>query len=110
MLEENDNDCVLIKKKEYQNLIRRANEPKDSKIIVEWRASFDSRYKDIGYFVKSSGQVLLSEKIRNQLHYIMRSIQDQIYKRENEIISRAIADERKRFNNMSIWEKIKFNQ
>lgn len=72
-MEDNESKCVLLKKSEYNELIKRAEGNSDKKIYIAF--SYHSYcYGETNMYVK--GDITLGDRIHNQIYRILCKIRD----------------------------------
>ena len=74
-MENDENGCVILKRKEYDELLARANvlekKNKDKKIIINWRYTYGDNYN---HPLEVYGDFILGSKLYAQINSILLSI------------------------------------
>jgi hypothetical protein len=97
---EDNGKCIILKRKEYDELLTKANTPKSEKISLIY-----SNYKySKNSFLHVEGSIDLSENITSQIRKFHRSIIEEV-KNQNTLIKADLVEE---FKKMSWRERRKF--
>ena len=99
--------CILLKKKEYDDLLKEANKKKNDEIRLSW--SYNYYQKNYGYYVLNEcGTIILGDKLRNQITSILDSLTAK-FNQESHIIRTSQKEyDRIAFSNLSLWKRMFF--
>ena len=97
---EDNNKCIILKRKEYDKLLTKANTPKSESI----RIIYTNHLYSTNEFLYVEGSIDLSENITLQIRQFHRSIIEEV-KNQNTLIKADLVEE---FKKMSWRERRKF--
>jgi len=72
---DNNNNCVILKRKEYDDLIKLANSKKGDKLILD--LDIDTSYKYLNVY----GELDLSKALSTQIRHILLLVEDKLGER-----------------------------
>jgi len=72
---DNDNNCVILKRKEYDDLIKLANSKKGDKLLLD--LDIETRYKYLNVY----GELDLSKALSAQIRRILLRVEDKLGER-----------------------------
>lgn len=108
---ENDN-CIIVKRKDYNELVEKASEPKSDKIDVSWE--FNYRYHSYSkyWYLNDKGTINLEQSIYYQISRICKNLHKQFDVRVKENLSLVRSEVeyemRLEFSKLSLWDRIFF--
>ena len=123
-MEDTKDGCVILKKKEYEDLLEKAGDCSKNFIIIVGGVNYGYR-SGIQLVAKiNEGSINLSSGIRNQINRILNSLSEslnksfrlaigsevELFKSDNARMRKEIDDTKSMIKNMSYWEFRKFKK
>lgn len=106
-MEKINNGCVLLKQKEYDELVEKSKRNESKEIKLSW--SYDHYCGSCGWpYLNVYGSVILSDKIKSQLNSILQNITDKFNENISEIRKEQEDDDNLKFSKLSLWRRIFF--
>lgn len=109
-MEKTDSGCILLKIKEYDELIDKIKLLEDITkpdiIDIVWRHEY---YMKIGCnILRTNGKFILSDKIGAQLTNILRCLRSEFDSKLNNICYAQKIEDNKQFSKLSWWKRLTF--
>ena len=99
-----ENNCIIVKRKDYDELVAKANESKSDKIDVSW--SFNHHYR--GITLNDNGTINLDGKLYNQVTRICQRLRNEFNGLLTEYKISIKNELRLEFSKLSLWDRIFF--
>jgi len=115
-MEKTDSGCILLKVKEYDELIAKItvleNIKKPDTINLKWvHEYYISRLhgRGRGYdILRTNGEFILSDKLYNQVTNILRCLRSEFDSKLNDICYAQKMEDNKQFSQLSWWKRLTF--
>jgi len=104
-MEKTDSGCILLKIKEYDELIAK----KPDIINITWKHEYYMRGIGCG-ILRTDGKFVLSDKIGVQLTNILRCLRSEFDSKLNDICYAQKMEDNKQFSKLSWWKRLTFNK
>ena len=108
-MDELNNGCIILKRKEYEELLEKANKNKPSEIIIHWARDM---YHYRSWYAREhiSGSFDISDKISTQIRRIIRLSDEKYESMLREFKSKIAEEEAIKFSKLSWWNRLFFKK
>ena len=107
-MEQLNSGCIILKNKEYEELVAKANSKKQDEILISWRCTIGFNTKNTYKIESVSGDFTVSNGLSNQIRKILARIEDKSLEQLRQLEFSIEKSQRYKFSKLSWWNRLFF--